>query len=170
LISLLFFFLMIRRPPRSTRTDTLFPYTTLCRSQRRPVGRPYRGARPGDWAAPFHLVVRPLPAGARRRQWQGSQQQLNQGVNMMRTTTNLPLRLRTLCGATALAGALLAGAPLHAATVTAVMQSGLRVMDPILSTAFLTRDHAYMIYDTLLGVDSDFKIQPQMASRSEEHT
>src|SRR3546814_12644958 len=29
-----FFFLMIRRPPRSTRTDTLFPYTTLFRSFR----------------------------------------------------------------------------------------------------------------------------------------
>src|SRR3546814_3034002 len=27
------FFFMIRRPPRSTRTDTLFPYTTLCRSR-----------------------------------------------------------------------------------------------------------------------------------------
>src|SRR3546814_19587929 len=30
---------MIRRPPRSTRTDTLFPYTTLFRSQRIPAGR-----------------------------------------------------------------------------------------------------------------------------------
>src|SRR3546814_9740654 len=30
-----FFFLMIRRPPRSTRTDTLFPYTTLFRSAKR---------------------------------------------------------------------------------------------------------------------------------------
>src|SRR3546814_17969269 len=30
----IFFFLMIRRPPRSTRTDTLFPYTTLFRSRR----------------------------------------------------------------------------------------------------------------------------------------
>src|SRR3546814_10961527 len=29
-----FFFLRIRRPPRSTRTDTLFPYTTLFRSRR----------------------------------------------------------------------------------------------------------------------------------------
>src|SRR3546814_14968861 len=29
---IIFFFLMIRRPPRSTRTDTLFPYTTLFRS------------------------------------------------------------------------------------------------------------------------------------------
>src|SRR3546814_11776592 len=31
--SLFFFFLMLRRPPRSTRTDTLFPYTTLFRSE-----------------------------------------------------------------------------------------------------------------------------------------
>src|SRR3546814_6663575 len=34
-----FFFLMIRRPPRSTRTDTLFPYTTLFRSTARQVAR-----------------------------------------------------------------------------------------------------------------------------------
>src|SRR3546814_19706934 len=33
--SSLLFFLMIRLPPRSTRTDTLFPYTTLFRSARR---------------------------------------------------------------------------------------------------------------------------------------
>src|SRR3546814_13673396 len=32
-VCILFFFLMIRRPPRSTRTDTLFPYTTLFRSR-----------------------------------------------------------------------------------------------------------------------------------------
>src|SRR3546814_12463735 len=31
------FFLMIRRPPRSTRTDTLFPYTTLFRSWKWPM-------------------------------------------------------------------------------------------------------------------------------------
>src|SRR3546814_15772928 len=46
---LLFFFLMIRRPPRSTRTDTLFPYTTLFRS---PVAAhaqvPEAGQRPED--------------------------------------------------------------------------------------------------------------------------
>src|SRR3546814_7506654 len=34
------FFLMIRRPPRSTRTDTLFPYTTLFRSGRGDGDRP----------------------------------------------------------------------------------------------------------------------------------
>src|SRR3546814_4859928 len=42
-----FFFLVIRRPPRSTRTDTLFPYTTLFRSTcRRRFGRPPCGGRP----------------------------------------------------------------------------------------------------------------------------
>src|SRR3546814_3350102 len=33
----MFFFLMIRRPPRSTRTDTLFPYSTLFRSPQEAV-------------------------------------------------------------------------------------------------------------------------------------
>src|SRR3546814_15660911 len=36
------FFLMIRRPPRSTRTDTLFPYTTLFRSGVIGIGREQR--------------------------------------------------------------------------------------------------------------------------------
>src|SRR3546814_3162914 len=45
---------MIRRPPRSTRTDTLFPYTTLFRSPGRGRGcagrRCARGRRGGAWA------------------------------------------------------------------------------------------------------------------------
>src|SRR3546814_6233671 len=45
------FFLMIRRPPRSTRTDTLFPYTTLFRSpQMRLEKRPALRQRQGMWA------------------------------------------------------------------------------------------------------------------------
>src|SRR3546814_14554713 len=39
----MFFFLMIRRPPRSTRTDTLFPYTTLFRSLLPPFALPGLG-------------------------------------------------------------------------------------------------------------------------------
>src|SRR3546814_2604166 len=42
---LFFFFLMIRRPPRSTRTDTLFPYTTLFRSDERLVVQNIRGGQ-----------------------------------------------------------------------------------------------------------------------------
>src|SRR3546814_5040996 len=58
-----FFFLMIRRPPRSTRTDTLFPYTTLFRShpdRALPARiRPFAGAAPPADARPA--------AGRRRR-------------------------------------------------------------------------------------------------------
>src|SRR3546814_12611574 len=43
-LSIIIFFLMIRRPPRSTRTDTLFPYTTLFRSAAfRRAARPAHG-------------------------------------------------------------------------------------------------------------------------------
>src|SRR3546814_20618200 len=46
-IVLLFFFVMIRRPPRSTRTVTLFPYTTLFRSGRHAplCGKPAHAVR-----------------------------------------------------------------------------------------------------------------------------
>src|SRR3546814_12961741 len=51
---------MIRRPPRSTRTDTLFPYTTLFRSQLDPDRHPQPGL---TGAAVPHPRLRPLPAG-----------------------------------------------------------------------------------------------------------
>src|SRR3546814_15155548 len=50
-----FFFLMIRRPPRSTRTDTLFPYTTLCRSSASRLGR-------HDEQPDGHRTLQDLPA------------------------------------------------------------------------------------------------------------
>ncbi|WP_398474626.1 ABC transporter substrate-binding protein [Tardiphaga sp.] len=49
-------------------------------------------------------------------------------------------------------------------TITAVMHSDLRVLDPGITTAYIVRDHGYMVYDTLLAIDSKFQIQPQMAS------
>jgi peptide/nickel transport system substrate-binding protein len=48
-------------------------------------------------------------------------------------------------------------------TITAVMHSDLRIIDPIFTTAYITRDHGYMVYDTLVATDANFKIQPQMA-------
>eukprot|EP01035_Chromulina_nebulosa_P007340 gene7340-9911_t len=51
----------------------------------------------------------------------------------------------------------------EAKTLTAVMHSDLRVIDPGLTTAYITRDHGYMVYDTLLAMDENFKVQPQMA-------
>src|SRR3546814_6014556 len=47
---------MIRRPPRSTRTDTLFPYTTLFRSPLDPHSRMYRA--PGSRVEQLVIGVR----------------------------------------------------------------------------------------------------------------
>jgi peptide/nickel transport system substrate-binding protein len=70
--------------------------------------------------------------------------------------------------AAAMAGLLLAAAPAaRAQTITAVMHSGIRVLDPVITTALITRDHAYMIYDTLLATDENNKTHPQMADRWE---
>src|SRR3546814_14897006 len=53
------FFLMIRRPPRSTRTDTLFPYTTLVRSDvRRSIA--FAAERHGYSLVPAALCTRPV--------------------------------------------------------------------------------------------------------------
>ena len=62
-----------------------------------------------------------------------------------------------------LAAALVAPSLADAKTITAVMHSDLRVIDPGITTAYITRDHGYMVYDTLLAEDANFKIQPQMA-------
>lgn len=56
------------------------------------------------------------------------------------------------------------GASAEPVTITAVMHSGLRVLDPVITTAHITRNHAYMIYDTLLAMDAENTPRPQMAS------
>src|SRR3546814_1314384 len=57
---------MIRRPPRSTRTDTLFPYTTLFRSVASAAARDQRAERLGEVAPPGKEVVVDLQQVARR--------------------------------------------------------------------------------------------------------
>src|SRR3546814_14899664 len=58
---------MIRRPPRSTRTDTLFPYTTLCRSHAPPGARAGRSRRrsKSELRDQRNMVGRPFPAARR---------------------------------------------------------------------------------------------------------
>src|SRR4029077_5498277 len=48
-------------------------------------------------------------------------------------------------------------------TVVAGRHSAPRIIHPGFTTAYITRDQGYMVYDTLLAEDADFKIQPQMA-------
>jgi len=73
-------------------------------------------------------------------------------------------RTRHLAAALLAGGALLApAASLAETTITAVMHSALRVLDPVITTAHITRNHGYMIYDVLTAVDENFTPQPQMA-------
>src|SRR3546814_2678768 len=92
-----FFFLMIRRPPRSTRTDTLFPYTTLFRSpQREPEPRTRlparRDAQPGDGGAqesrglkPRSRAERTLARGRARRHLTLARKPRNRPLSPIRT-------------------------------------------------------------------------------------
>jgi len=79
----------------------------------------------------------------------------------------LPFSLSGLLrGSTALglglASVLALSAPLDAQTLRVVKHSALRVLDPILTTAYMSRNHGYMIYDTLFALDADMAPQPQM--------
>jgi peptide/nickel transport system substrate-binding protein len=47
-------------------------------------------------------------------------------------------------------------------TLRFIAQADLRSLDPIWTTAYITRNHGYMVYDTLFALDKDFKVQPQM--------
>lgn len=48
-------------------------------------------------------------------------------------------------------------------TLIAVMNTSLRVLDPIVTSSYVTRDHAYMIYDVLVAQDDEYQARPQMA-------
>ena len=47
-------------------------------------------------------------------------------------------------------------------TLRAVMHSDVKIVDPIWTTAYITRNHGYMIYDTLFAVDEKLQVKPQM--------
>ncbi|MDO8973249.1 ABC transporter substrate-binding protein [Reyranella sp.] len=77
-------------------------------------------------------------------------------------------RLRQAAACLALSTAVAAvAAPASAQTLKMVAHSDLKVLDPIWTTAFITRNHGYMIYDTLFAQDADSRIQPQMVDKYE---
>src|SRR5215471_3512970 len=47
-------------------------------------------------------------------------------------------------------------------TLRFIAQADLRVLDPIWTTAYITRNHGYMVFDTLFALDARFKAHPQM--------
>ena len=51
-----------------------------------------------------------------------------------------------------------------------IAQSDLRVLDPIWTTAYITRNHGYMVFDTLFALDAEFTPHPQMVGGYEIST
>src|SRR5438128_1327055 len=79
-------------------------------------------------------------------------------------------RRHFIAGAAVVATTASAGIPaVHAqkrgGTMRFVPHADLKVLDPIWTTAYITRNHAYLIYDTLFGTDQNLQIKPQMVDK-----
>src|SRR5881628_3282882 len=74
-----------------------------------------------------------------------------------------------LAGTAAAVAASVAAPSVHAqkrgGTLRFVPHADLKILDPIWTTAYITRDHGYMIYDTLFATDGDNQIKPQMVEK-----
>ena len=75
--------------------------------------------------------------------------------------------LVSLSAIAALSAAMLAPMVVHAQakTLRVVPHANVTILDPIWSTAFVTRNHGYMIYDTLFGTDASGAVKPQMVDK-----
>ena len=52
-------------------------------------------------------------------------------------------------------------------TLRVVMHSDLKIVDPIWTTAYISRNYGYMVYDTLFAMDEQLNVQPQMVDSYE---
>ncbi len=80
---------------------------------------------------------------------------------------NTPRRLATLVSIVAV---LLGSAVVPAAaqsTLRVVMHSDLKIVDPIWTTAYIVRNHGYLVYDTLFAMDAKGDVKPQMVDKYE---
>src|SRR5215471_7415433 len=68
--------------------------------------------------------------------------------------------------AAAMVAAALAG-PAAATTLRVAPHSDLKIIDPIWTTALISVNHGYMVYDTLFALDAKLNVQPQMVDRYE---
>lgn len=69
-----------------------------------------------------------------------------------------------IAGATALATLVVPAVATSADTLRAAPHAQLQILDPFYTTAYITRSHGYLVYDTLFALDEDFEPQPQMVS------
>ena len=66
--------------------------------------------------------------------------------------------------AAAVAGAVSVPALADNSTFRAVVHADLKNIDPIWTTAYISRNHGYMVYDTLFAMDENLQPQPQMST------
>ena len=82
-----------------------------------------------------------------------------------------PMKFLRRCAAACVAVSVmgcLTGAPQPASAETVlkvVMHSDLKIVDPIWTTAYIVRNHGYMVYDTLFATDAKGEIKPQMVGK-----
>src|SRR2546426_7612865 len=74
-----------------------------------------------------------------------------------------------LAGTAAAVAASVAAPSVHAqkrgGTLRFVPHADLKILDPIWTTAYIPRNHGYMIFDTLFALDGNLKLQPQMVDK-----
>src|SRR6266511_1119677 len=74
-----------------------------------------------------------------------------------------------LAGTAAAVAASVAAPSVHAqkrgGTLRFVPHADLKILDPIWTTAYITRNHGYLVYDTLFATDANLKVQPQMVDK-----
>jgi len=79
----------------------------------------------------------------------------------------MSLLWKRFAGAAVMAGALALAAPASAQTLRVVMHSDLKIVDPIWTTAYIVRNHGYLVWDTLFAMDDKFDVKPQMVDKYE---
>ena len=96
-------------------------------------------------------------------------QTAQQGKDRPRNRETSPMFDLRKSAAAALAAAALGGllgiAPAEAQTLKVVMHSDVKILDPIWTTAYIQRNHGYMVWDTLFAVDEKFDVKPQMVDK-----
>src|SRR6266404_7766869 len=86
---------------------------------------------------------------------------MKEGISMIKL-----FRSTCILAAGVVAAALLSGtAWAQQKVLKFIPQADLRILDPIATTAYITRNHGYMVYDTLFAMDETFQVKPQMVDK-----
>src|SRR5262249_2909742 len=144
-----------------------------CRTTLTPTAVPNRLAHTQPKAAP---LVSPAPSDARAAlggahsrgadaRSLGTRYTQEGSMRTLMRTFGRTLAVFVLVSVVVLAG--LASPVVAQTTLRVVMHSDLKIVDPIWTTAYISRNHGYMIYDTLFAMDAQGEIRPQMVDTYE---